>query len=63
MKQLWPSFVALGTAALTIFTPSLQHVISAHPAVSGSLAMAYAVLAHILQSPFDGGTGVPPASK
>jgi len=62
MRKLWPSFAALGTAALTIFTPTIQGAISAHPAVSASLAAAYAILAHILQSPFDG-PQIPPASK
>jgi len=51
MGKWWHTLASIGMIALTAFTPYVQGAISAHPAVAGALAFAWAILGHILPSP------------
>jgi len=51
MKKWIPTLTTLGSIALTMFTPQIQHTISAHPVVATVLAGAAAVINHVLPSP------------
>ena len=48
------SLAALGMAALTIFTPQIQHVIAGHPTISGVVGAFWVVWAHLSPSPVAG---------
>lgn len=45
------SILALIGAAVGIFTPQLQHVISAHPGIASAIGGAVTIIAHLLPSP------------
>ena len=45
------SIISLGAAAATIFTPQLQHLISAHPTIGTVVASIFAIFAHVMPSP------------
>lgn len=47
----WKSLVSLAVAAVSIFTPQLQGAIAAHPAISASIASAFAIWSHLSASP------------
>jgi hypothetical protein len=54
------SLISLGVAALSIFAPQLQHLISAHPAVTGVVGSIVAIINHLLPSPT--GAAIVPAT-
>ena len=53
-KKWGPSLLAIGSTVLTVFTPSIQGVISAHPVVSAVLATILGIFNHLMPSPVSG---------
>lgn len=45
------SILSLLGAASTIFAPQIQGAVSSHPAIFGTIAGIFGVIAHILPSP------------
>lgn len=51
MSKFWHVFASVGMVALTVLTPAVQAIISAHPAVSAGLGIGWGILGNLLKSP------------
>ena len=51
MSKYMPTILLVLTALGSVFTPQIQHVVSAHPSIFGALASVIAVVLHWLPSP------------
>lgn len=51
LKQWWPSILPVLTLIATALAPTIQSEVAKHPSASAAVALAYAVITHIMPSP------------